>query len=56
MIYLMSLEIVSNELAILLIINLNYLSTKKDKYENEISYFVIENENLMKLLRTFLKI
>ena len=39
----MSLNIVSNELAILLNINLKYLSIKKDKYGNYISYFAIEH-------------
>ena len=36
-------EIVSNELATLLNINLKYLSTKKNTYANDISYFTIEN-------------
>ena len=39
----MPLKIVSNELVSLLNINLKYLSTETDTYDNVISYFVIGN-------------
>ena len=38
----MSLKIVNNELAILLNINLKYLTTKTDTYNNELSYYSVE--------------
>ena len=47
----MSLKTVSNELALLLDINLKYLSTKTDKYENEISYFAIEIVDFDKMVK-----
>ena len=47
----MSQSIVSNELAILLNINLKYLSTEKGKYENEISYFAIENTKFNEIVK-----
>ena len=46
-----SLKIVSNELAILLNMNLKYLSTKKDKYENDISQFAIENIDFNEIIK-----
>ena len=52
----MPLKIVSNELAILLNFNLKYLSTKKDKYGNYISYFAIEHMDFIQLLKIYLKI
>ena len=47
----MSLKIVSNEVAILLNINLQYLCTEKDKYENAISYFAIENIDFIEIVK-----
>ena len=48
----MLLKIVSNELAILLNINLKYLSTNKDKYEHDISYFAIVNIDFDKIIES----
>ena len=44
-----SLNIVSSEVVILLNINLKYLSTKTDTYENALSYFAIEDLDLINL-------
>ena len=42
----MSLKIVFKELALVLDTNLEYMSTKTDKYENEYSYYSILNDNI----------
>ena len=47
----MSLKIVSTEIAVLLNINLKYLSSKTDKYDSEISYYAIETVDFNQIIK-----